>query len=293
MAQELPKFLWKSSNWTIQRSAIILDILNIALPVAYLIVVWSYGKAFFSDLSWAKRAKSKLLFGTIALHLVYFISRMIAFNHPPVTSVFEILSVLAFAVAVAYAVIEQRSGTKETGYFILNISFFFQLGSSLFIRDLPEVPQVLRSNWFGLHVTSALIGYAAIAISAVYGFLYLMLYHEIKANRFGVVYKKLPNLETLEKMNFIAVSLAFAFLSLAIVAGFIWLPRAFTSFSYADPKLLGTIVIWSMYGIGILAKRRGNLSGRSVMILSICAFAIALFSMTIINMFFSGFHRFS
>ena len=77
------------------------------------------------------------------------------------------------------------------------------------------------------------------------------------------------------------------------MAGFVWLPQAFTSFSYADPKLLGTIVIWSMYGIGILAKRRGNLRGRSVMVLSICAFAIALFSMTIINMFFSGFHRFS
>jgi ABC-type uncharacterized transport system permease subunit len=120
-----------------------------------------------------------------------------------------------------------------------------------------------------------------------------MLYHEIKANRFGVIYKKLPNLETLERMNFIAITLAFVFLTMAILAGFVWLPQAFTSFSYADPKLLGTIVIWSMYGIGILAKKRGNLRGRSVMVLSICAFAIAIFSMTIINMFFSGFHRFS
>ena len=178
-------------------------------------------------------------------------------------------------------------------YFILNFSFFFQLGSTLFIRDLIEVPQILRSNWFGLHVTSALIGYSAITISAVYGFLYLMLYHEIKANRFGVIYKKLPNLETLERMNFIAITLAFVFLTVAILAGFVWLPQAFTRFSYADPKLLGTIAIWSMYGVGILAKKRGNLHGRSVMVLSICAFAFAIFSMTIINMFFSGFHRFS
>ena len=229
----------------------------------------------------------------ILLHFVYFILRTLAFNHPPVTSVFEIFSVLAFSVALAYAVIERQSGAKATGYFILNISFLFQLGSSLFIRDLVEVPQILRSNWFGLHVASALIGYAAITISAVYGLLYLMLYHEIKANRFGVIYKKIPTLETLEKMNFIAITLAFLFLTLAILAGFVWLPQAFASFSYADPKLLGTIVIWSLYGIGILAKKRGILRGRSVMIISICAFAIALFSMTIINMFFSGFHRFS
>jgi ABC-type uncharacterized transport system permease subunit len=243
--------------------------------------------------AWARRFKSTLLMGAILLHFLYLLLRTLTFGHPPVTSVGEIFSVLAFAVAVAYAVIERKSSAKETGYFILNFSFFFQLGSTLVVRDLVEVPQILRSNWFGLHVTSALIGYSAITISAVYGFLYLMLYHEIKANRFGVIYKKLPSLETLERMNFIAIALAFVFLTTAILAGFIWLPQAFTSFSYADPKLLGTIVIWAMYGVGILAKKRGNLRGRSVMVLSICAFAIAIFSMTIINMFFSGFHRFS
>lgn len=274
------------------RSAIILNILNIALPAIYFATVWAYARSFFSDLVWAKRIKSKLLLAAIILHLLYLIVRTVAFSHPPVTSLYEILSVLAFSVALAYAVIERRSGTKDTGYFILNISFFFQLGSSLFIRDLPEVPQILRSGWFGLHVTSALVGYAAITISAVYGFLYLMLYHEIKASRFGVIYKKLPNLETLERMNFIAIALAFIFLSAAILAGFVWLPQAFANFSYGDPKLLGTIAIWAIYGVGIVARRRGNLRGRSLMILSLCAFGIALFSMTLINLLFSGFHRF-
>jgi ABC-type transport system involved in cytochrome c biogenesis permease subunit len=226
------------------------------------------------------------------VHFVYLLLRAVTFNHPPVTTIFEIMTVLAFSVATAYAVIERRSRAKETGYFILVIAFFFQLGSSLFIRDLSQVPQVLRSNWFGLHVTSALIGYSAITISAVYGFLYLMLYHEIKANKFGVIYKKLPNLETLEKMSFIAITLAFGFLTLAIIVGFFWLPRAFSDFSYSDPKLIGTVIIWALYGVGILAKKTGELRGRKVMILSIFGFAFSIFSMTIINMFFSGFHRF-
>ncbi|MCX6133334.1 MAG: cytochrome c biogenesis protein CcsA [Ignavibacteriales bacterium] len=275
------------------RLAIILIILNIVLPLVYFALVWTYGKAFFSDEVWARKLKSKLLLGALLLHCTYLILRTIAFSHPPVTSIGEILSVLAFSVALAYASIEARSRAKETGYFILNFTFFFQLGSTLFIRDLVDVPQIFRSGWFGLHVTSAMIGYSAITISAVYGFLYLMLYHEIKANRFGVIYKKLPNLETLERMNFIAISLAFAFLTMTIVAGFIWLPQAFTGFSYADPKLLGTIVIWLMYGAGILAKTSGRLRGRSLMVLSIGGFTIALFSMSIINMFFSSFHRFN
>jgi HemX protein len=275
------------------RENIGVTILNIALPVLYFAVVWAYGKAFFSDVPWAKQWKSALLAVVIILHLFYLVLRTIVLNHLPVTTIFEILSVLAFAVAVTYTVIERQSKAKETGYFILNISFFFQLVSTLFIRDVLDVPQILRSYWFGIHITSALIGYAAITISAAYGFLYLMLYHEIKANRFGVVYKKLPTLETLERMNFIAIVLAFCFLSLAIFAGFTWLPRAFTDFSYADPKLLGTATLWLLYGVGIIARQKGNLRGRTIMVLSIAAFLIAIFSMSIINLFFSSFHRFN
>jgi ABC-type transport system involved in cytochrome c biogenesis permease subunit len=271
---------------------LIIDILNIALPVLYFTLVWVYGKAFFADFDWAKQLKSKLLLAIIVIHLLYLIDRTIVFNHPPVTTVFEILTVLAFSVAVAYAFIERRSNAKETGYFILNIAFFFQLASSLFIKDLVEVPEVLRSPLFGLHVSSALLGYAAITISAVYGFLYLMLYHQIKASKFGVIYKKLPNLETLERMSSIAIALAFGLLTVAIVFGFIWLPKAFDDFSYLDPKLIGTLIVWGLYGIGVFARRRGVLTGRKIMLLSILGFAITIFSMTVVNMFFSGFHKF-
>lgn len=272
--------------------AILIEILNIALPFLYAAVVWVYGKGFFSDIAWAKRIKSNLLLGVIIIHLLYLTSRTYAFAHAPVTTIFEILTVLALSVAIAYAIIERRTKAKETGYFILNISFFFQLGSSFFIKDLTEVPEILRSPLLGFHVTSALLGYSAITVSAVYGFLYLMLYHEIKASKFGVIYKKLPNLETLERMSFTAIMMAFIMLTLAILVGFIWLPSAIADFSYGDAKLIGTVGVWAIYGIGIVAKKSGGWSGRKVMILSICGFAISIFSMTVINMFFSGFHRF-
>jgi ABC-type transport system involved in cytochrome c biogenesis permease subunit len=273
--------------------AILITVLNIALPLLYFALVWTYGKSFFRDLPWAKRTRSTFLFVVLAIHFIFLLARTVSFGHPPVTSIPEILSMLAFSVSVTYSVIERRSKAKETGYFILNIAFFFQLFSSIFIRDVSAVPEIMKSVWFGLHVSDALLGYASITISAAYGLLYLMLYHEIKAHRFGVIYKKLPNLETLERMNFIAINLAFIFLSVAIIAGVAWLPMAFPGHSYADPKLIGTASIWLMYGVGIISRMRGLLRGRSLMVLSICAFGVAAFSMTLINLFFSDFHRFN
>jgi ABC-type transport system involved in cytochrome c biogenesis permease subunit len=269
-----------------------LGIITYVLPILYFVTVWLYGRGFFSDVKTADRLKTPFLAVTILLHLLYLIVRTINLHHPPITSIFELMSVLAFSIAVAYFYLETRTNVRGPGYFILNLSFFFQLLSSLFIHDEVNVKPVLRSSWLGFHVTSALLGYAAIAISAVYGFLYLMLYHEIKASRFGVIYKKLPSLEVLEGLSFRATSFGFTLLTIAMILGALWLPRAFENYSYLDGKLIGTMLIWLLYGGGLLAKRIAGWKGRKMMILSLSAFGLALFSLSIINIFFSQFHTF-
>ena len=272
---------------------LLVNALTLALPVLYFGTVWTYAKAFFKDSPVAKQVKTPLLLLTLAVHTLYLLLRTFLFKHPPITTLFEIMSIIAFSIAVAYTAIEIRTKVKNTGYFILILAFFFQTLSSLFIENLSEVKPILRSHLLGIHVSSALIGYAAIAISAVYGFLYLMLYHHIKSSRFGVIYTKLPSLEILERMAMASIVVGFLFLTLAIAVGVIWLPRAFESFSYFDPKLIGTVFIWAMYGGGLVAKKTIGWQGRKIMILSIVAFAVAFFSLTIVNVYFSGFHKFN
>src|ERR1051326_7588780 len=266
--------------------------LELLLPLLYFATIWAYAKAFFSNIKFAESIKTPLLLATLGTHALYIILRTIAFHHPPITSVFEILSLIAFTVVLVYSYIEMRTKTTTTGYFILILPFFFQVVSSLFIKEVAEVPPILRSNLLGFHVSSALLGYAAITISAVYGFLYLMLYHDIKSSQFSVIYKRLPNLEMLERMSSTAAVFGFLLLTIAIVVGIIWLPSLEDSFSYADPKLFGTFAIWLIYGIGLVAKRVAGWRGRRMIVLSMFGFALALFSLTVINMFFSGFHKF-
>lgn len=270
----------------------VLSLAEILLPLLYFATIWAYARAFFSGLRIAETLKTPFLASTILAHCCYIILRTLELRHPPITSLFEILSLIAFTVGVAYAYIELRTKNRDTGYFILMLPFFFQLISSVFIKDLTEVPPVLQSNLLGFHVSSALLGYAAITISAVYGFLYLMLYHDIKSRQFGVIYKRLPNLEMLERMSFTATVFGFILLSIAIVVGLIWLPRAIENFSYTDPKLYGTFAIWLIYAVGLAAKKLAGWQGKRIIVLSMFGFAIAMFSITVINMFFSKFHNF-
>lgn len=269
-----------------------IDILVPLLPMLYAGLVLLYGLSFFGQYPALDRLKTRMLPAVIAVHLVYLVLRTLLFDHPPVTTVFEIMTLLAVSIAIGYAYIELRTRASNTGFFILMLALLFQTVSSVFIRDLSDIPPILRSRLLGVHVTTALLGYTAISLSAAYGLLYLMLYHEIRSTRFGLIYKRLPNLETLERMSHKAEVFGFVMLTVAIVVGLIWLPRAFETFSYGDPKLVATLVIWLVYAAGLTAKRRLGWQGRRTMIISLVGFGFVFLSMTVINLYMSGFHAF-
>ncbi|MBM2841064.1 MAG: Cytochrome biosis protein [Bacteroidetes bacterium] len=268
------------------------DVLVAVMPLVYAIVVILYGVSFFKGALWADRIKTPALITAIGCHLLHILVRTVVFDHLPVTTVFEIMTTLAFCIVIAYAYIEWKTKATNTGFFILLLAFIFQTASSLFIKDLLDIAPILRSRLLGFHVSSALLGYTAISLSAVYGILYLMLYHEIKSSRFGRIYNRLPNLEMLEKMSHKAEVFGFIMLTIAICVGLFWLPRAFEDFSYWDPKLIGSLMIWALYAVGLSAKRKLGWQGKRTMILSVVAFAFVFLSMTVINLYLSGFHSF-
>ncbi len=269
-----------------------IDVLNILLPFFYLTTFLIYfydfqkgGRKFF-------HSKRLFLFLTLFLHFVYLLMRTIAFDHPPITNVFEIFTVLAFSISFSYFILELVTDIRGTGPFIIIISILFQIISSLFIEDLIEVREVLRSNLLGFHVFSALLGYSGITMAAVYGFLYLILYKDIKLNKFGLIFNRLPSLEVLEKLSFYSAVIGFAMLTIAILVGIIWLPNAFPGFSYTDPKLIGSFAVWILYGIGITYKLIGKWRGRKLIILSIIGFLLAILSTMLTNFLAQSFHSF-
>jgi HemX protein len=269
-----------------------LNFINILLPIFYLLTLGIYTYDFLKGEKKLIHSKRLFLFFTLLLHTVYLLLRTIAFEHPPITNVFEIFTVLAFSVCFSYFILELVTDIRGTGLFIIVISFLFQIISSLFIQDLIEVKEVLKSNLLGSHVLTALLGYSGITVSAVYGFLYLLLYNQIKQNKFGILFNRLPNLEILEKLSFNSVIIGFVFLTIAMIIGIIWLPVAFPNFSYFDPKLITTFIIWLLYGIGILLKITGQWQGKKVIKLSLVGFILVITSTIVTNFLAKSFHSF-
>jgi ABC-type uncharacterized transport system permease subunit len=266
--------------------------LNGLLPLLYISTFGIYLYDFTKENDKIANAKRVFLFITLFIHVLYLIFRTIEFNHPPITNKFEIFTVLAFSLGFAYFVLELLTDIRATGAFIILFSLIFQLISTIFIEDLIEVKEVLRNRLLGIHVISALLGYSGFIIAAVYGVLFFMLYKELKSNRFGLIFQRLPSLEILEKLNFYSVVIGFIMLSVSILIGFIWLPQAFPDFSYYDPKLISVSAVWFVYLIGILSKWIAKLYGKKVIIFSLVGFVVAIISLILSNIIKESFHSF-
>ena len=77
-----------------------------------------------------------------------------------------------------------------------------------------------------------------------------------------------------------------------IIIGIIWLPQAFPNITFADPKLIGTFLVWILYGIGLINKFLGKWRGKKLIILSIIGFSLAILSTTLTNFLAKSFHSF-
>ena len=269
-----------------------INFLNFLIPCLYIGLLIIYTIDFVSDSRNYIIPKRYGLISVIVFHFIYIILRSVEFNHAPITNGSELFTLIAFTIIVSYYLLELFTKTRTTGFIIIFISLVFQLSSSFFIQNVYEVKEVLRNPLLGVHVVSALLGDSSLTISACYGILFVILYKRIKNRNYGKFFNKLPNLEILEKMSFMALLIGYVVLSISILIGAIWLPIAFPDFKHYDPKLLSTIFIWLVYTAGITVKIFLKWYGRKVIFVSLIGFIVLIISMIIPVIFSSSFHNF-
>ncbi|MDP9122257.1 MAG: cytochrome c biogenesis protein CcsA, partial [Acidobacteriota bacterium] len=269
-----------------------LDIANVLLPLAYLLVAVDYGVVFFAPQPLARRMATPALGGVVLLHLADLVVLTVQWRQFPAATESQALSMVAFAVAAIYLYLEWHGRERSTGFWLVALVFFFQLLSSLLARPNPPDRAIFHDPLFAAHVTLALMGYASFVLAAGYAFLFLQLYRELKAGRFSTFYGKLPPLATLERMMTAALTVGFISLTAAVLAGGLWAERLYHSGWLHDPKIVFTLITWALYAVALVLRRLRRWQGRQTALASLAGLASILFSLVAVNLFFTGFHGF-
>lgn len=262
----------------------------ILLPLAYLLLTLGYADLFLDGRPLTRRVVTPLLWGTLAFHLLYLVGLGMKWHQLPAATVPQALSLVGFAAAMVYALIERIGRDRSTGVWMLALVFLFQLLASLLDQPEPPVLNLFRSPLFATHISLALLGYAAFVAGAAYGFVFLRLYRELKSGRFRTFYGKLPPLEVLERMMGGALEIGFGALTGAVVAGIVQGVQLGDPGWTTDPKVVTTLAVWLLYGVALVMRRLRRWHGRQTAVASLLGVAAIVVSMVTLNLFFGGFH---
>ena len=141
-----------------------------------------------------------------------------------------------------------------------------------------------------VHLLTSLLSYVAFLAAFIAGVLLLVQERQLKQKTMGLLFHRLPALETLDRINFIAISVGFGLLSLGTFFGFLGAGRLWGSWWTGDPKEYATLLLWGSYLVLWLMRLRSTLRGRRVALLSVLGFSLVLFTLMGASWFRPSFH---
>ncbi len=129
-----------------------------------------------------------------------------------------------------------------------------------------------------IHLLCSLLSYVTFLIAFVTGVHFLVQERQLKRKTMGVLFHRLPALEVLDRINFLAIGIGFALLSVGMLCGLIWARVLLGHWWLGDPKEYLTVFLWLSYLVLWLVRLRSTLRGRRVALLSILGFSLVLFT---------------
>lgn len=280
----------------------LLGLLTTLLPLAYFALVGAYVMVFTRDDTRATAWSRRLLIATMLLHLAAVAVRTIVLDRVPMGTPLEFFSLLALALIATYAFIESRQGVRQTGFVITGLAFLLQLIASSFVGTAhPPRSALLEEPGYVGHAVLVLLAYSALSIGFLYAVLYLIQARQLSRKTFGLLFRRLPPLDTLERMSVGSVQLGVPLLLASLVTGHVWLANLMSrvphsgasDLSHGDPKIVASWLILFAYSAGLLGHRYLGWRGRRMNVLAICGYVLMVAGIALIHHFFPSFHNFS
>jgi ABC-type transport system involved in cytochrome c biogenesis permease subunit len=206
------------------------------------------------------------------------------------TTPFESLIVLSWIVAlIGLYLMVHSPKPMATGMFVLPLVLGLVISAGWFAPRQSDWLQWggMFAFWGTVHGIFLLAGAVCTCVAFFAGLMYLVQMRRLKAKqpyRFGLV---LPSLEHSERINRGAITLAFPLLTFGLLIGVVLSVAAryeanpamiVHTLQWTDPKVLSALLMWLVFAVLLHARFRPAMRGKSVMILTILAFALLVFT---------------
>lgn len=251
-----------------------------------------YARNLYSPHVWLGRMASGLLAGGILLQYFDLLERSRWIHTVPYNDLYGSMSLFAWLLGITYLGLEIFHRQRSVGAFVTLLLVIWIALLGLLAPVETPVPPPARGALFAFHVTLNTWAYAAFALSFVLSLIYLVQDRVLRSRRLGSPFWRIPALDVLDRMARSSVYVGLGALTLGVVMGLIWQHRLSGGYSWGDPKVIVTLAILIVYVAYLRLSRSATWRGARAALLCAVNFVIVLFSYTIVNLYFTKFHRF-
>lgn len=211
-------------------------------------------------------------------------------GHIPVSNLYEVFILFSMITALFYLYYEQQYATRQLGPFVLlvisaAVGFLLWYTVSRDAANIQPLVPALQSWWMKIHVPANFIGYGTFSLASMVAVAYLL-----KSN--GILVDRLPPLEVLDDVMYKAISVGFAFFTIATILGALWAADAWGGYWSWDPKETWALIVWLNYAAWLHMRLMKGLRGRVAAWWALVGLVVVTFAFLGVNMFLSGLHSY-
>jgi ABC-type transport system involved in cytochrome c biogenesis permease subunit len=266
-----------------------MDIVALALYVASFAC---YVVNLYHGRLWSGRLATLLLILGILAHYYALLERSRIIHAIPYDDLYGSMSLFAWLLAVTYLGLEIYHRKRAVGSLVVPFVIFWLIVAVAVAPSTVHHEPAANGALFALHITIGVLAYAAFAISFLLSVIYLIQNRVLRGAHPGLAFWRFPALEVLERMSRSSVWVGLLALLISTSLGFVWEHQLTGRFAIADPKVMVTLLVLAVYAIYLAIVHAPAWRGARAALYCACSFVIVLFSYTIVNLYFTSFHRF-
>ncbi|TDW05158.1 HemX protein [Bacillus badius] len=250
---------------------------------------------YFIDFLNQNRKANQVAFWTLSivwvLQTIFLFLYVFKTGRFPVLTLFEGLYFYAW-ILITLSLVINRLLRMDFTVFFTNIIGFAIMAIHTFApvqMESQAMAERLVSELLLIHITMAILSYAAFSLSFIFSALYLLQYRLLKMKKWSQRLWRLGDLEQLTKFSYVSNAVGVPMLLLSLILGVIWKFIKLPDVSWYDAKIITSFILLIIYGIYLYLKVRKGLYGKSLALLNAAAFLIILINFFLVSRF-SSFH---
>lgn len=248
------------------------------IVVLYAVSLVFYFIDYLNNNKIAHRSAFGILSVVYLMQSGYIIARVIDTQRFPILSLYEGIYFYAWLLISLSMILQVFSKVGFAVFFLNMIGFIFMTIHTFAPVQIEKSPigESLISELLFIHITFAILSYAAFAMSFVFAILYLLVYKVLKKKKWTKQFGRLPSLQQSLSGMKASIYTGIPVLFISLVLGIQWATVALDEWTLTDMKIIGSFLVIILYSLVLFLQRRGRLTANDFAWANVFAFLFVI-----------------